>query len=764
VKRMFVPLTFLVKVLNKATNGFELYTKAIAKIKGLMGDNVTVTDEFAASIRRVQKLQEQGSEPRKSSLFDRTKAILEESDAFQEQLKDLRNLQQLRKKVNSENKAGDLFDFDNNFGILKLDKLIKIAEQRLAALSRKLLADPKTPKPEVKAGAKVKTLNKFGQAAAIVDFQISNMTRSIIEAAQAASIFDQDFNLAGFQVKQFEDRVKGFNKTIQSLKSKEVGLNFDLRKTDDQGNVVKFSDTKLEAKLKTQLFQVTAAITEAEKRKEAFIQGNLEKYRDTLESLRQQAKLQKEVNLRISEQTAGLRTAKDQAQGILSRLKDSAINDSKRLAIRKTALNLQSEIVAKTNEETKANIRASNITDKKTALINQEVKFKQQNLAITEQLNALERESLLIATARAQAVEDSLNNSISGNLGSLPDFLAQRKGTEEDLALRRKEIEFEIGEARKSASEAVTEQDKIAAANALAQAQRNLVVLEEEAKRVGSVLGQVVTGIFGPIADKLFEKNINSLVDALFELSAGGMSVGERISTGITGGASKAAVILDNKIQKALSDGGDKVAEKIRAAFRDAGIVVADIQKTAGDQAANNLSNKLRSGSDALGQSLKAAFAAGAQLLGQVIGGGGRGAGIGAGIGALVGNIIAPGIGGVLGGLAGGLIGGQFDKDKKFIAPITALVGSVDRNTIAIENNNKLLELNREFINAPTRFTAPPAQQGLSGGGTNTIQIFVDGGSGSGAEIGEGIAEVLERELGDALRSTRSRASNLGGR
>ena len=81
----------------------------------------------------------------------------------------------------------------------------------------------------------------------------------------------------------------------------------------------------------------------------------------------------------------------------------------------------------------------------------------------------------------------------------------------------------------------------------------------------------------------------------------------------------------------------------------------------------------------------------------------------------------------------------------------------LERNTSEIRNNNELLQLQREFINAPTRY-APPALTGNFGGGVSPaagsggINIYMPEGS-----SGEDVVGAIERAYGEGRRLIGSR-------
>ena len=141
--------------------------------------------------------------------------------------------------------------------------------------------------------------------------------------------------------------------------------------------------------------------------------------------------------------------------------------------------------------------------------------------------------------------------------------------------------------------------------------------------------------------------------------------------------------------------------------------------------------------------------------VGTAIGGGGRGASGGAAIGNAIGGIFSP-VGAIAGSLLGGLVGGLFDdkKVKKLQKPLT---DSIDKNTSAINNlTNAVSDLRSQLINAPSRFSLPPAfsiptnqvggfSSGLPALSSNNINITIDGAGKNAGDIASAITSEFER-------------------
>lgn len=651
-------------------------------------------------------------------------------------------------------------------GRIKNAKELKAAEEaarkKLQEISKAALEASKSTSnlKDTGKGTRIE-INKMAEGLASLNFRIFNMGITLDNARNKALLFGKDFDSVGFQIKQFNAIVNDFDSRITKLKSRQIEIGFTLSQEEVAGKNLKDEDRR---RLLKEQDNITSALVQLEAMRNGFVELNRANNEANLAIKEREFKLQKELNTRIAQQTADLNFAKTALDGIISNQNTSAINLNKQASLQRSRLEIEKQIAREiADKQIKAIEANSSIQDKSRRIIEVRAKLLEKETELMAEQEQIQINTFNALIAQSNEIQSSLKSAISSNLSNLPAFITERKNQEEDLALRRQEIEHEIQQARLDAANAISEEERANAEHSLAVAQRNLALLEQEAQRVGSVLGQVVEGLFAPLAEAAFQKNIDNLVNTLFELQAGEFTIGERIADGISQGTLKSAQQINNKIIKALNEGGDDVAKKIRQAFRDAGVDVANTQIDSGKKMADDVEFAIDNGSSKFGAVLQAGFLAGAQLIGQVLGGGGRGAGIGASIGGLLGTAIGGTIGGAIGAALGGVIGGQFDKETgEFIPPVNDLKNAVDANTIAIENNNKLLELNREFINAPTNFTAPPVQGSLTGGGSININVYANGNA-SPEQIGAGVADVLEREFGDAIRASRSTSGNFGG-
>ena len=288
----------------------------------------------------------------------------------------------------------------------------------------------------------------------------------------------------------------------------------------------------------------------------------------------------------------------------------------------------------------------------------------------------------------------------------------------------------------------------------------------------------------GGIAEIQFRKLSEALVDNLLDIKLGKLTIGENIAKSLSQGT----LDVSFKLKQVLEEGGTSMQAKLRSVLQEFGFILDKISSNRGGfgaaalpsvvaqpalrSANQDLTDAISSGGTIAADKQKKALedgastinialAIGAQLIGQAIGGSGKFAGIGAGIGSLLG-LANPALS-FIGATAGGFLGGLFDTEREFIAPISSLTNATNRNTIAIENSNKLLELSREFINAPARFSPNGLfAQGQTSGGIVIQNVNVNASSSVGGQAaGRAFVDELNSNFNSGVRRSRSTAKTF---
>lgn len=365
-----------------------------------------------------------------------------------------------------------------------------------------------------------------------------------------------------------------------------------------------------------------------------------------------------------------------------------------------------------------------------------------------EELNDIRLRGVENLIRENAALVDQLSSGLAAGISDLPSRIEQRAQAEEELAQRRLELERELAQAR-------IEEDDVAIQNAL----DGLEQIRIEQQNLGGFVDDLFFSLEG-IADVVRNKLSEIIADQLISTT-----LGETLADGILQGSTAGAIQLRNKAIEGIAIGSQKfnkqLIETIALASSALGrpIDVDEIQRKI-EQAdfSDDLEDNIKLGADRLELGLKAAFQFGSALLIQSLFGGGRGASTGGFLGGLIGGIFGP-VGTAIGTLAGGFLGSQFDRNERFIPPLRDNTEELKKNTTAIQNNNRLLELEREFVNAPARFVAPPTRGQFGGGisgGANTITIQnlnVAGGS----EGARQFIDALDRAFTTSSNTTGSR-------
>jgi len=405
----------------------------------------------------------------------------------------------------------------------------------------------------------------------------------------------------------------------------------------------------------------------------------------------------------------------------------------KQLTIDKALGKIEEERALKVSEIAIANAASLTGDAKKNAILTALTALDIKRLKIKEKIATVESKVTKALIRQAQALDQEIRSSISAGLTAIPSNIADRTRAENNLAIKRKELEFEIADFSKQLTLTNSETERSRIQQNILEAQRGLRELQQDAKELGNIFTDVFDSL-GGIADIAFRKSAETLVDSLADFKIGGASISQTLASQIGGSA-------------------------IKEGFKNAADAIKDKETEGHEIGADIVENSIVKGHSKGAVALQAALQIGAQLLGQIIGGGGQRAGIGAGLGSLIGGIFGP-AGTLVGGAAGGFLGGLFDSERDFIEPLSSLTDATNRNSNAIENNNKLLELSRDFINAPARFVPPPVQGSFGGGinsGLSIGNININANSVvEGKAAARGFMSELDKNFNNSVRSNRS--------
>lgn len=615
-------------------------------------------------------------------------------------------------------------------------------------------------------------------------FRINNFNTEISETKRIAELLGKPFNEASVTLKVFGSLLEETTLRRRELLAKrsafQVQLNKNLATTikidgvEKNAGVVLADRKKLKseiAKLNTDIKITTEELLSLENRL-------LVPIGEARNQLQRQLIIKLSLKKLLAEENAQFDKQKT-ALGLLSAAAATqsqsgfkvAESLQKQLAIDKELLNIELRRAEKVAEIAIADAASLSGDAKKNAIIAALTALDIKRLKIKERIAATESKVTTALIRQAKTLDQEIRSSITAGLTAIPSNIADRTKSENDLAIKRKELEFEIADFRKQLALTTTDTERSRIQQNILEAQRGLRELQQDARELGSIFTDVFDSL-GGIADIAFRKSTENLVDALLDVQIGGQGIGTAIATQIGGTFTEAGFKVADELttQSALSavNTGSAITVAHQTGALTVKLDIIDGHITGIKIGSETVELAHKKGADAI----QAAIQIGASLLGQAVGGGGSRAGIGAGIGALLGATLGPvgslasAAGAIFGGGAGGILGGLFDTKRDFIEPLSSLTAATNRNSTAIENSNKLLELNREFINAPARFSAPPLQGSFGGGingGLSIGNININASSESGGRsAARGFIAELDKSFNNSVRSNRSTARTFG--
>ena len=608
-------------------------------------------------------------------------------------------------------------------------------------------------------------------------FRINNFNTEIAETKRIAELLGKPFNEAAVTLKVFGSLLEEVTLRRRELLAKRSA--FQAQLDQNLKTTIKIDDKEKNAglvladrkKLKGEIAKLDADIKTTTTELLSLENKLLVPIGEARNKLQQQLIIKLSLKKLLAEENAQFDKQKN-ALGLLSAAAQTqsqsgfkvAESLQRQLAIDKELIKLELARAEKAAEIAIADAASLSGDAKKNAILAALTALDVRRLAIKTKIAGVENKVTKALIQQAKALDQEIRSSISAGLTAIPTNIADRSKAENDIAIKRKELEFEIADFRKQLAITTTETERSRINQNILEAQRGLRELQQDAKELGNIFTDVFDSL-GGIADIAFRKSTENLVDALLDVQIGGQGIGVAIASQIGGKMTEAGFEVAEELSTTAALSAVNTGSAITVAHQTGALEVnfkiIDGHIVGIDIGSKRIELAHKKGAAALQASLQI----GAQILGQLIGGGGARAGIGAGIGSLLGSLLPIPGGALLGGAVGGVLGGLFDNKRDFIEPLSALKAATDRNSTAIENNNKLLELSRDFINAPARFVPPPVQ-GSFGGGINgglTIQnvnINASTTAGGAAAARSFVAE-LDKSFNDSVRNNRSTAKTF---
>ena len=609
------------------------------------------------------------------------------------------------------------------------------------------------------------TLTKFLESAFELEAQLKNVNNVLINDEKTAKLLGKEFNLVterfeafseiGEKIGQIGIDLKVNKEQIELLKKSAIYRSLD---ADEAGK----QSQELTALIENENY----LLTERDKLQKEFSRG-FEPAKIAYENLLNK---QKEINLQLERETASYDIQIEQQKlfgrgfGKLSSQRALDFNVVQQL------LKEEEQILVLERDRTLNSIelkhRHDNLLNTSKSLVEQKKKEEE----VEKTLINFSKERMLLNVKALEQIQKSVENiqlevssAFAGAFADIPGNIVEQKRKIKEIEVSKLETQKELADAQKANDQA-----------AINQAKARLRELENDIKR----LKPVWVDVFGSIGDiavkrwgELFANSI--LFGNPAKLLAGGIipasvlgaqkyyeaivsasliAAKEPGFTGETAIAPTGAIMgtfniegkrIEDKIGQLpseLSVTGDKIANKWQVAIESGGNLAAVALVRAFGVGTGEVSNALANFGGLLG-------AAGAKSLFGEVGG-------------TLGNFLGP-LGTIAGSLVGAGIGALFDKD---IEPVYSTnTDALNRNTQAIENNNSLLSLQREFINAPSLYNPYPlyGTGNVSSGGPVNVTVNINGASNS-TDTANAVVKAIDSAYGSSVKRTQTKFGRFG--
>lgn len=412
-------------------------------------------------------------------------------------------------------------------------------------------------------------------------------------------------------------------------------------------------------------------------------------------------------------------------------------------------------------------------TQDQTVEIEYQSKVREINLKYAKKETEIQYQQYEQAIKMVRNIRDQVREAFSSSFVDLPGKLTEASATIKTINKDRKEAEADLARARSKND-----------ASGINTALKSLNEIDNRMKEARQNQIKAFTDVFGAVGDVAMKKWGENLANYLLNEDAA-----EKLASGIIPASTQAALQMYNaiiaggaKIGLVPSVGG--ISNTATGTTGGIGVGVSSMRATGGiDVGMSSLTTPqqtvtaFNTGSTLASNKLERALEAGGNMAAVAIL---KSIGVGTGqisnslsnFGGLLGSAALSGenglfgnlgkfggpIGTILGSLLGAGIGSLFESEQK--PYIDANTDALSKNTSAVENNNKLLELERQFINAPSNFNVP-ALYGMGAQGNTSINIVVNG-TGSPSDVARQVVNIIDQEYAKSARRTQNTFSRFG--
>lgn len=510
------------------------------------------------------------------------------------------------------------------------------------------------------------------------------------------------------------------------------------------------------------------------------LKKQLDKYKPLIDLHWQQKQALEDNKLQMTEENllldAQIKLQEAQGKGIQKMSSMKAIDAT----LLKTVLKEEMAIVQlqKQKEINEANFEKLNnlITrgvQDQTVELEYQSKIREINLKYANEEQKIQFQQYEQAVKMVRNIRDQVREAFSSSFVDLPGKLTEASSTIKTINKDRKEAEADLARARSKND-----------ASGINTALKSLNEIDNKMKEARQNQIKAFTDVFGAVGDVALKRWGENLANYLLNEDAS-----QKLASGIIPASTQAAL----QIYNAIIAGGARiglvpnvggVSSGSIASSGGIGVGVNSLRASGGiGVGMNSLSTPqqtitaFNAGSTLASNKLERALEAGGNMAavtilkymgvgtGQISNslsnfGGLLGSAALSGKNGLFGNLGTFGgpIGTILGSLLGAGIGSLFESEQK--PYIDANTDALSKNTSAVENNNKLLELERQFINAPSGYNAP-ALYGMGAQGNTSINIVVNG-TGSPTDVARQVVNIIDQEYAKSARRTQSTFNRFG--
>jgi len=439
----------------------------------------------------------------------------------------------------------------------------------------------------------------------------------------------------------------------------------------------------------------------------------------------------------------------------------------------------------KEQKQLNAEYRSENIGNSQEDInkkLEYEGKLREINNRYAEKQVEIQLQLLEQASKSVKNIQAEIANAFASSFAEIPDKIQENAKKRKEIAKERKETEREL-----AIAQAKNDQEGINSAK------KKLNDLKNELRTMPNIFADMLNKV-GDVGIKRWGENFANAI--LTDKAA------EFLASGIVPASYKGAMMFYNAITSAMEKGAkgeteenvpdllagaekadkyaaamakapktsgegfnlsgfdyDKQEQKMYAVYQDAGGKQKEMLLEAGNVNANKWRTAIQQGGNLAAVALIRGMGLATGEMSNAMSNIGSMFGSAAGT-ELIGGMFGGPIGTLIGGLLGAGIGSLFDKEPKAYNALNANTLATQANTTAVNNNNELLSLQREFINAPTNYIPPPAY-GHMGYGNMTVNISVNG-SGSPSATAEAVAAAFDRATADSFKNSGNNFKRFG--